>query len=175
REDEGCLIVIEEDGVLIGMAAGYCDATWFADARVAGEYGIYIRPEQGRPLRRATPPRAGITTGVALGGVSVSMSPSAEQIRSNAIAELAASGVDVNSDTALRIDQQIVRDSEEDAFLALAGGTDRANRLDAEAQGYRNTGKQARTAGYVNAGSSLLRGASNSGRGWKQPASAGGY
>lgn len=98
-----------------------------------------------------------------------------EQIRSNAIAELAASGVDVNSDTALRIDQQIVRDSEEDAFLALAGGTDRANRLDAEAQGYRNTGKQARTAGYVNAGTSLLRGASNSGRGWKQPASAGGY
>jgi hypothetical protein len=96
-----------------------------------------------------------------------------EQIRSNAIAELAASGVDVNSDTALRIDQQIVRDSEEDAFLALAGGTDRANRLDAEAQGYRNTGKQARTAGYVNAGSSLLRGASNSGRGWKQPATGG--
>ncbi|KAK6697199.1 hypothetical protein SNK04_014287 [Fusarium graminearum] len=91
-----------------------------------------------------------------------------EQIRSNAIAELAASGVDVNSDTALRIDQQIVRDSEEDAFLALAGGTDRANRLDAEAQGYRNTGKQARTAGYVNAGSSLLRGASNNsyGRLW---------
>ncbi|KAK6697155.1 hypothetical protein SNK04_014243 [Fusarium graminearum] len=78
----GCLIVIEEDGVLIGMAAGYCDATWFADARVAGEYGIYIRPESrggrsGVQLLRAYVEwcksakadliQAGITTGVALG------------------------------------------------------------------------------------------------------------
>ena len=97
-----------------------------------------------------------------------------DKVRADAIAELASSGVDVNSDTALRIDQQIVRDSEEDAYLSLAGGVDRAKRLDAEAQGYRISGKQARNAGFVNAGASLLKGASNNGRGWKKPSTAGG-
>lgn len=81
REDEGCLIVLEEEGAVIGMAAGYCDATWFADARVAGEYGIYVRPESrgGRSgvqllsayvewckSANADLIQAGITTGVAL-------------------------------------------------------------------------------------------------------------
>lgn len=91
-----------------------------------------------------------------------------DKVRSDAIATYAQSGVDVNSDTALRIDQQITRNSEEDAFLTLAGGTDRANRLAAEAQGYRTAAKQAGTAGYVRAGTSLLAGASNNGRGWKK-------
>lgn len=97
-----------------------------------------------------------------------------EKVRSDAIAELASSGMDVNSDTALKIDQQIVRDSEEDAFLTLAGGVDRSNRLAAEADGYRIAGKQARTAGFVRAGTSLLSTAANNGRGWKRPAAAGG-
>lgn len=97
-----------------------------------------------------------------------------DKVRADAIATIAQSGVDVNSDTALRIDEQITRDSEEDAFLTLAGGVDRVNRLGAEAEGYRISGKQARTAGYVKAGTSLLGAASNNGRGWKRAGTAGG-
>ncbi|WP_414488456.1 N-acetyltransferase family protein [Stenotrophomonas maltophilia] len=77
----GCLFVAEEDGEAIGVAAGYCEDFWFADAKVAGEFGIYIRPENrgsraGVELLRAYVGwckeagadliQAGITTGVTL-------------------------------------------------------------------------------------------------------------
>lgn len=88
--------------------------------------------------------------------------------RSEAIAALAASGVDVNSSTALKIDQEIARGAEEDAFLTIAGGNDRSARLNAEAGGARTAASNARTAGYVNAANSLLVAGSNSGRGWKR-------
>ena len=87
--------------------------------------------------------------------------------RSEAIAALAASGVDVNSSTALKIDQEIARGAEEDAFLTIAGGNDRSNRLNAEAGGARTAARNAQTAGYVNAAGSLLQAGTNSGRGWK--------
>jgi hypothetical protein len=88
--------------------------------------------------------------------------------RSEAIAALAASGVDVNSSTALKIDQEIARGAEEDAFLTIAGGNDRSARLNAEAGGARTAARNAKTAGYVNAASSLLVAGTNSGRGWKR-------
>lgn len=94
--------------------------------------------------------------------------------RSEAIAAMAASGVDVNSDTALKIDQEITRGAEEDAFLTIAGGADRSARLGAEATGARIAGKNAQTAGYVNAAGSLLQAGTNSGRGWKRTNSKGG-
>lgn len=93
--------------------------------------------------------------------------------RSAAIAALAASGVDVNSDTALVIDQEISRGAEEDAALVMFGGADRVNRLNAEAGGYRNMASNTRNSGYVAATSNLLRGASNNGKGWKRPAGGG--
>ncbi|WP_312252723.1 hypothetical protein [Stenotrophomonas sp.] len=88
--------------------------------------------------------------------------------RSEAVAALAASGVDVSSSTALKIDEEIARGAEEDAYLTLTGGSDRAARLNAEASGARYAGKQAQTAGYINAGTSLLNSGSNIGRGWKR-------
>lgn len=94
--------------------------------------------------------------------------------RSEAIAAMAASGVDVNSDTALKIDQEIARGAEEDAFLTIAGGADRSARLGAEAAGARMAGKNAQTAGYVSAAGSLLQAGTNSGRGWKRTNSKGG-
>ncbi len=95
----------------------------------------------------------------------------AKKQRGEAIAALAASGVDVNSSTALKIDQQISRDSEEDAFLTLAGGADRAARLNAEASGSRMAASQAGTAGALSAANSLLIGGSSLGRGWRKAAS----
>lgn len=90
-----------------------------------------------------------------------------KQQKSEAIAALAASGVDVTSGTALKIDQEIGRASSEDAFLTLAGGRDRAARLNAEAQGSRMAGSRAQTAGYLNATNTLLVAGTNSGKGWK--------
>lgn len=94
--------------------------------------------------------------------------------RSEAVAALAASGVDVNSSTALKIDEEISRGAAEDAFLTLTGGSDRAARLNAEASGARYAGKQAQRAGYVNAASSLLSSGSSIGRGWKRTSSLSG-
>ncbi|EKT4105731.1 GNAT family N-acetyltransferase [Stenotrophomonas maltophilia] len=77
----GCLFVAEDNGQAIGVAAGYCEEFWFADARVAGEYGIFVLPghrgsRAGVELLRhyvawckaagADLIQAGITTGVTL-------------------------------------------------------------------------------------------------------------
>ncbi|KDE91036.1 hypothetical protein D7Y57_05170 [Stenotrophomonas maltophilia] len=94
--------------------------------------------------------------------------------RSEAVAALAASGVDVNSSTALKIDEEISRGAAEDAFLTLTGGNDRAARLNAEAAGARYAGQQARTSGYINAGTSLLSSGSSIARGWKRTSSLSG-
>jgi len=94
-----------------------------------------------------------------------------KQQRAEAIAALAASGVDVNSATAVKIDQEITHNAEQDAYLTIVGGNDNAARLNAQGQGAYLQGQQGKMAGYVNAGSSLLQGASNVSRGWKKPAS----
>lgn len=91
-----------------------------------------------------------------------------KQQRSEAIASLAASGVDVNSGTSLKIDQQIAQDSGEDAVLALTNGSNQAARLNAQAEGYRISGSQASTAGYLNAANTLLIGGTTIAKGWKR-------
>lgn len=78
-DGQGCLFVAEADGRPVGMAAGYCEDFWFADAKVAGEYGIYVTKQHrgsrlGVQLLReyvrwckeagADLIQAGITTGV---------------------------------------------------------------------------------------------------------------
>jgi hypothetical protein len=49
--------------------------------------------------------------------------------RAQATAAAAASGIDVNSPTALKIDEEIVKNSEEDAYLTILGGKDRGARM----------------------------------------------
>lgn len=54
--------------------------------------------------------------------------------RATATAQAAASGVDVSSPTAVRIDEQIVASAEEDALLTILNGADRSNRLNQQAK-----------------------------------------
>src|SRR3546814_6196752 len=54
--------------------------------------------------------------------------------RAKAVAAAAASGVDVNSPTALKIDQEITANAEEDALTVIANGGDRAARLNQQGQ-----------------------------------------
>ena len=98
--------------------------------------------------------------------------------RAQAVAAAAASGVDVDSPTAVKIDEAITRNAEEDAVLTILGGGDRAARLRQQAQADRIEGSNARTAGRIQQGSTLLSAAAtygtNSGRGWKRAPNAGG-
>lgn len=82
----------------------------------------------------------------------------AKKQASEATAALAASGVDVGEGTAVKINEEIIGNAEEDAVMTVFGGADRANRGLAESSAYRTKGKQAQNAGYLNAGSSLLSG-----------------
>lgn len=92
--------------------------------------------------------------------------------RSQAVAAAAASGVDVNSPTALKIDEEITANAEEDAVLTILGGGDRAKRLGQQASADRIAGRNARTAGRVNQASTLLSAVgtygTNNGKGWKR-------
>lgn len=89
--------------------------------------------------------------------------------RAQAQAQLAGSGVDVNEGTALVIDREIVRNSEEDAFLTIAGGEDRALRMENQALLDKMKSKSVNRAGNLGAASSVLGGAMDIGSsmGWK--------
>lgn len=88
-----------------------------------------------------------------------------------ATSSLAASGVEVGAGTALKIDQQIARNTEEDALQQILFGTRKGARLDQEATGLRAAGKNAQRAGFMKATGSLLSaGASLSSPGWKRVA-----
>ncbi len=89
--------------------------------------------------------------------------------RAQAQGQLAASGVDVNEGTALVIDREIVRNSEEDAFLTIAGGNDRALRLENDALLNKMKSRSTNRAGNIATASTVLGGAMDIGNqsGWK--------
>ncbi|WP_158785147.1 hypothetical protein [Pantoea sp. BAV 3049] len=82
-------------------------------------------------------------------------------------AAYAASGVATGEGSALRITSGIVGDAEEDAYTTLVNGGNTAARYNAQAQADRISGSNAATAGYINAGSTLLQAGSTSYSGWK--------
>ncbi|HEY9540498.1 MAG TPA: hypothetical protein VIR05_02545 [Luteimonas sp.] len=88
--------------------------------------------------------------------------------RSKAVAAAAAAGVDVDSPTALKIDQEITANAEEDALTVIANGGDRARRLNQQGQADRIAGSNAASAGKINMASTLLEGAAMTARGWKR-------
>lgn len=81
--------------------------------------------------------------------------------RAQAVAAAAASGIDVSSPTALKIDEEIVSNAEEDATLTVLQGSDRAKRLGQQAALDRAGASQIRSAGRINQAATLLGGASN--------------
>lgn len=88
-------------------------------------------------------------------------------------ASLAASGVAVGEGTALRINEQIYQDSESDAYTALLTGTRRQRTSESAALISESEGRGAKTAGYLNATSSLLSSGANYGK-WKMSQQKGG-
>lgn len=79
----------------------------------------------------------------------------------------AASGVAIGEGSAVRINEQIYKDSEDDAFSSLLTGTRRQQSANDQASISRWQGNNAQTAGYLNAGSSVLSGGAKVAKGWK--------
>jgi hypothetical protein len=81
-------------------------------------------------------------------------------------AAYAASGVSVGVGTPVRVNESIQRDAEEDAYMNILTGKRRLQSGQEEAALNRRAGKDAVTAGYTGAASSLLSSAAQYGM-WK--------
>lgn len=94
-------------------------------------------------------------------------------VSKSATAALAASNVDLTQGSALRIPQEIERDAEEDAQMALLTGKYRGQRMNEQAASLRAAGKNARSAGNAAAFGSLLSfGAQGVKQGWLKSSAA---
>ncbi|MEJ2895810.1 hypothetical protein RVU96_16775 [Bordetella avium] len=78
-------------------------------------------------------------------------------------AAFAASGVAIGEGTPVLINEQITRDSEEDAYMSILTGERRGRALDTQAALRRQAGSNARSAGIAGAFGSVLRGAASYG------------
>lgn len=86
--------------------------------------------------------------------------------QSKARTALAGSGVQVGAGTAVKIAQDIYQNAESDAQSELLSGIYGGQVKDSEAAGMRIAGDNARTAGYMRAGGSLLSAGSSLAKGW---------
>jgi len=84
----------------------------------------------------------------------------------SARAALAASGVDVGSESATLINKDIIKRGEEDALVGIDDSLDAARRLKASATTLRSAGNQAVIGGLAKAGSSVLDGYAKYNNGW---------
>lgn len=83
-------------------------------------------------------------------------------------ASLAASGVEVGEGTAMRIDEGIYRDAEEDASMTIMNANTSAAKTVQQGVAAKIQGNQAATAGTLNAASSLIGGGAAAYTGWKK-------
>lgn len=79
---------------------------------------------------------------------------------------MAGAGVAVGEGTALRINEQINMDVENDAYSTLLTGARRQRSAEDQGMLMEYEGNAAKTAGYLNAGATILNGASSYGK-WK--------
>lgn len=82
-------------------------------------------------------------------------------------ASFASSGVDVNVGTPQTVNRAIMQDVEEDALNAILDSNRQADRLQAQAQGYRAGVTNVGNATRINTASTLLSGASQAYGNWR--------
>lgn len=90
----------------------------------------------------------------------------------SANAATAASGKAIGEGSALRINETIYQNSEEDAYSTMLTGTRRQQYANDQASITLTQGRNAQTAGYLNAASSVLAGGAKIASGWKYPAAS---
>jgi hypothetical protein len=91
----------------------------------------------------------------------------AQQQKAQMTAAAAASGVDINSPTTVRLDQEATHNSEEDALLTILGGGDRMARMNNQAYIDRQGGSLARQNARMQNTGTLLSAAASTASGWK--------
>ena len=147
----------------------FATATWLTIAAMAAStavtaYGIDTQAKQEEANLKFQAAQADADAKAEAGAAQVEamrIRKAAKAQRAQAVAAAAASGIDVSSPTALKIDSEIVANSEEDAGLTMMQGSDRAKRLNQQASADRIGASATRTAGKINVASSLLSGASS--------------
>lgn len=82
-------------------------------------------------------------------------------------ANFSASGVDVNSGTPQTVNRALMQDIEEDALNSILDSNRRAQKLEAQAQGYRAGSSNVGTATTINTGATLLQGGARALGGWR--------
>ncbi len=82
--------------------------------------------------------------------------------QSEARASLAASGVDVDAGTSVEINRKIGENTEADALTEILDGTNKANKMRAQAAGYNMSASNASRSGNLNALSRLMGGSGTS-------------
>lgn len=82
-------------------------------------------------------------------------------------ANFASSGVDVNSGTPQTVNRALMQDVEEDALNTILDSSRRAQKLEAQAQGYRAGSTNVGNATTINTGATLLSGANRVYGAWK--------
>lgn len=95
--------------------------------------------------------------------------------RAQAVAAAAASGVDINSPTAVKIDDTITQNAEQDAYLTMVGGNDAAARQRQGGQAALISGQSQKAAANSQANSAILSFAGSvagSGANWKRAPNA---
>lgn len=91
--------------------------------------------------------------------------------RATATAQAAANGADIDSPTAVKIDEEIVRNSEEDALTTILNGGDRSARMRQQSRMDRIGAGLARSEGRQQQAATLISAAgtmTNYGQGWKK-------
>lgn len=142
-------------------------------AAVVSAGTAYYAGEQQKKAADANADQAEADAAAAAGAAEVEARKIREATRrqqGEAQAALASSGVQVGIGTAELIQQDIAQRGEEDALTTILNGRNRGRLMGREAEALRIGGRNARTAGYLNAGSSLISGYSAYGRasGWRQ-------
>lgn len=160
--------------------SGATTATYVAYAAVAASaaYSVYSTQQAGKQAQLNADAQSEQAQNDANTEKSAAV-VQAERIRklariqaSEANASLAGSGVEVGAGTAININEEITRNSEEDAALTIFGGGNKAQRLNADSSNYKLTGSQARGAANSQSISTVLSSASTAASNWKSSTKA---
>lgn len=161
------------------MSGGITATTVLAYAAAGSAVlGAYAAIENGQAAKQTANDNAEIARRNAAQDKDVAVAQ-AEKIRkaaaiqrSAANASLSASGVDLGTGTAVKINEEITKNSEQDAYTAILSGNRSAGSSLQQASMFETSGKNAANAGFLNAGSSLLSAGAAFGKGWKTTAKA---
>lgn len=158
------------------MAVGAVGMAAYAALAAATVYSVYTTQQSGKQASlnaEAQSDQAKLDADTAASAAVVQ----ADRIRrlarnqaSEANAALAASGVNVGEGTAVRINEEIISNAEEDAALTIFNGRNQASRLNTDASNYRLAGSQARGAANSQSIGTVLSAGAQAGMAWKASA-----